>query len=71
MSKDKHRLFQDRGAEWTPRDEFAMAAMIGFLSMRTDGETDERTYGFIAHAAYQQADAMMAERDSREDEAEA
>lgn len=69
MSKDKHRLFQDRGAEWTPRDEFAMAAMIGFLSMRTE-ESDERTYGFIAHAAYQQADAMMAERASREDEAE-
>jgi hypothetical protein len=70
MSKDKHQMFQNHPAadELTPRDLFACGAMIGMLSQRTsaDGESDERTYGFIAHASYMQAAAMLAERDKLE-----
>ena len=45
-------------ANWTVRDEFAAAALLGFVMRFGKIETDS-----IPHDSYKMADAMLAERE--------
>ena len=63
MTDDDVRLEKRRRESITLRDEFAKAAMQGFLAFV--GPDTEADFDTLAQMAYDMADAMMEQREKR------